>query len=279
MFGGKRFCDISPTTYKISTQKERIKRHLQNLTSKEKIAKTHRHEKLPNLVASQSSHMIKHGPGIDPKLQENKAVNIRLCSAPMNEMIIHPGETFSFWLTSGNTTKRKGYMDGRIIENDELKPGIGGGLCNLANTLHRLILHSPLDVTEFHSHSDALNPDEGPRVPFATGTSVSYNYIDYRFKNNTDQDFQLLLWTEGDNLYGELRSEREIPFTYELAEEGHHFQQEDNGKYYRVSKIYRLTRDRETGEVVDKKLVLDNHSEVMYDPQYIPAELLWETAS
>ena len=275
MFGGKRFCDISPTTYKISTQKEIIKRHLENLASKEKIARTHSSEKLPYLISSQSSHMIKHGPGIDPKLQENKAVNIRLCSAPMNQMIIRPGETFSFWITSGNTTKRKGYMDGRIIETGELKPGIGGGLCNLANTIHRMVLLSPMDVTEFHSHSDALNPDEGPRVPFATGTSVSYNYIDYRFKNNTDQNVQLLLWTEGDNLYGELRSEREYPWTFELLEEGYHFQKEGD-KYYRVSKIYRLTRSRETGEVVEKQLVLDNHSEVMYDPSYIPAELLWD---
>ena len=275
MFGGKRFCDISPTTYRISEQKERVRRHISNFRSKEKIACTYRSDLLPNLVSSQKSHMIKRGPGIDPKLQENKAVNIRLCSAPMNHMVIHPGETFSFWLTSGNTTKRKGYMDGRIIEKNQLKPGIGGGLCNLANTIHRLVLFSPLDITEFHNHSDALNPDEGPRVPFSTGTSVSYNYIDYRFKNNTDQDFQLLLWTEGDDLFGELRSQRPIPWTYELVEEGHHFRKEGE-KYYRVSKIYRLTRDRETGEVVERELVLDNHSEVMYDPQYIPADLLRE---
>ena len=48
-------------------------------------------------------------------------------------------------------------------------------------------MHSPLKVTELHTHSDALSPDHGTRVPFGTGTSVSYNYVDYRFKNITNQ--------------------------------------------------------------------------------------------
>lgn len=78
-------------------------------------------------------------------------------------------------------------------------PGLGGGLCNLGNTIHLLVLHSPLTVTEFHSHSDALAPDHGKRVPFSSGTSVSYNYIDYRFKNNTDQNVQLLLGVKTGN--------------------------------------------------------------------------------
>ena len=59
---------------------------------------------------------------------------------------------------------------------------VWGGLCNLANTLNLLVMHSPLKVTELHTHSDALSPDHGTRVPFGTGTSVSYNYVDYRFK-------------------------------------------------------------------------------------------------
>ena len=120
------------------------------------------------------------------ELQENKAVNLSLAAPKVNTVLIRPGETFSFWLTVGKTTKSKGYKDGRVIINNRLTPGIGGGLCNLSNTIHRLVLHSPLEVTEFHSHSDALAPDEGKRVPFSSGTSVSYNYIDYRFKNNTD---------------------------------------------------------------------------------------------
>ena len=130
-------------------------------------------------------------------------------------------------------------------------------------------------MTEFHSHSDALAPDEGKRVPFSSGTSVSYNYIDYRFRNNTDQDIQLLLWCDEDNLYGELRSQKEFPQRFELEEEGHCFRKEGE-KYYRISKIYKKVIDKATGETVDRQLVLDNHSEVMYDYDLIPKELIKE---
>lgn len=267
----KLFCDINPTCYKISLQKEIVKRHVQNMLSKEKFAGKISNEKLPNLVSEHHSHLIKRGKGIDPVLQENKAVNIALANKTINGIMIYPGETFSFWKQVGKTTKRKGYRDGRVIIKNKLIPGTGGGLCNLGNTIHRLILHSPLTVAEFHSHSDALAPDEGKRVPFSSGTSVFYNNGDYRFKNNTDQAFQLLVWCENEQLCAELRSEYPIKYTYRLVEEGHHFQKEGE-KYYRISKIYKETLDKETKKVVNRELVLDNHSEVMYDYELIPKE-------
>ena len=46
-------------------------------------------------------------------------------------------------------------------------------------------------MTELWKHSDALAPDEGERHPFSTGTSVKYNNIDYRFRNDFHQDVQL----------------------------------------------------------------------------------------
>ena len=269
----KLFCEICPLTYEISKSKEICKRHIQDLTGKEKFSTLKQKEKLPNVVFSYSSTLIKKGKGLDPVLQKNKARNIRLASAKINGLIIRPGETFSFWKTVGKTTKRRGYRDGRIIIGDKLMPGLGGGLCNLGNTIHLLVIHSPLTVTEFHSHSDALAPDHGKRVPFSSGTSVSYNYIDYRFKNNTDQNVQLLLWCEKGKLCGELRSEKEFPHYYEIIEENHHFHQEKE-KFFRISQIYRNVIDRSTGKITDKELIRDNHSEVMYDYDQIPPELI-----
>lgn len=269
----KLFCEISPTTYAISLQKEILKRHIQNFRSKETFASQKQQKPLGNLVSSNDCALIKRGKGIDPVLQQNKAVNIDLACRQLNGVIIRPGETFSFWKLVGKTSKRRGYLDGRVIVGGRLQPGLGGGLCNLGNSIHLLILHSPMTVTEFHSHSDALAPDHGKRVPFSSGTSVSYNNIDYRFRNDTDQDIQLLVWCENERLYAELRSERPFPWRYAITEEGHHFRKEGD-KYYRVSKIYQERIDAETGEVLDRKLVLDNHSEVMFDYDLIPKELI-----
>lgn len=267
------FCEINPTCYRISMEKEILKRHLQDFKAKKNFAKTVGDTKLPNLVTSHVSGLIKRGPGIDLTLQKNKAVNIDLAAQHINRIIIKPGEEFSFWKLVGRITKSKGYLDGRVIMGDKIEAGMGGGLCNLANTIHLLIVHSPMEITEFHTHSDALAPDEGPRKPFSNGTSIAYNNIDYRFKNTTDQTVQLLLWCQDEKLYGELRSEKEFPYRYELVEENHHFKKEGE-KFYRHSKIYRETIDRLTDEILEKELILDNHSEVMYDYDLIPQELI-----
>ncbi len=271
----KLFCEICPLTYAISLQKEIIRRHIKNLMSKEVFARQRQTEKLPVLVASQHNDMIKRGPGINLQHQQNKADNIRLACSRMNGLTVRPGETFSFWMLVGKTSLKNGFSEGRVIINGKLVAGVGGGLCNLANTINLLVLDSPLTITEIHHHSDALAPDpNGVRVPYSAGTSVNYNHVDYRFKNNTQQTVQLCLWCEGDELYAELRSEKPFPFVYELVEEDHHFHQESNGKFYRVSKIYRLKKRRDTAEVISRELIWDNHSEVMFDYALIPQDLI-----
>lgn len=267
------FCEISPTTYKISLKKEILKRHIQNFKQEKKFSKTRKESLLPNVVSSHSIKLIKRGPGIDINLQKGKATNIQIAAQTLNHIIIKPGEEFSFWSLVGNTTKRKGYQEGRVIFNEEVVPGIGGGLCNLANLLHLLIVHSPMEITEFHAHSDALDPDKGERKPFANGTSVQYNNQDYRFKNNTDQVMQLRTWVDNEILFGELRSESQFPFTFQIIEEDHHFKKEGD-HYYRNSMIYREKLDRKTEEILGKELILKNHSMVMYDPNLIPKEMI-----
>ncbi|MBQ5551828.1 MAG: VanW family protein [Bacteroidales bacterium] len=268
------FCEINPTTYYISLQKEKLKRYLKNLIGNEHYAKELvTDSKMPVVISSHEGDMIKRGPGIDPVLQANKADNIRLACSKINGIIIKPGETFSFWRQVGKTSKRNGFADGRILVNGKLVAGVGGGLCNLANTINLLILHSPMTITELHHHSDALAPDpNNVHVPYSAGTSVNYNFIDYRFRNDTQQPVQLCTWCEGDNLHAELRTTVPYPTTYRLTEDDHHFHKEDNGKYYRISKIYRETIDRESGKVIDRQLNWDNHSEVMFDYNLIPKE-------
>lgn len=271
MFGNKLFCELSPTAYAISVKKEIYKRQLTDKMSGEKFAKTKTQEKLPFVVATHCSNMIKRAPGVDLTLQFNKADNIRLACAGINGIVVKPGETFSFWQLVGNPSKKNGFKDGRVIHQNKIIAGTGGGLCNLSNTVHLMILESPMTVTEFHTHSDALAPDPGKRVPLSAGTSVSYNNVDFRFKNNTDQAIQLLMWCDGEDLKAELRSEREFDWCYEIVEEDHHFAKEGD-KFFRVSKIFRAVKDRKTGKEVGKELIWDNHSEVMFDYDLIPED-------
>lgn len=270
--GRKLFCDISPACYKISVWKCCRIREIKDFFSREKFAAQKSSDLLPNVVKGHTSVLVRRLEGVDMRLQENKVTNIALAAAKINGIIVRPGETFSFWRTVGKTAEKQGYKEGLVIHRGgKLGSGIGGGLCQMANMVHWLVLNSPLTVTELHHHSDALFPDERRRVPFGTGTSVLNNYIDYRFKNTTDQTVQLVTWIEDGELCGELRSERQYPCRYKLYEEGNRFV-EENGKWYRLSKVWRSIIDRATGEELRRELILDNHSLVMYDPVLIPPE-------
>ena len=269
----KLFCELCPFTYALSLQKERWKRSIKDMFSHETYAVSHQDIRLPQIVNSQHNNMIKHGPGINPLHQQNKADNIRLACSKIDGLLIHPGEIFSFWKVVGKTSRQNGFKDGRVLINGRLTAGVGGGLCNLANTINLLILHSPMTITELHHHSDALAPDpNGQHRPYSAGTSVNYNFVDYRFRNDTDQTVQLCTWCEGDELMAELRSEHPFLYTYRIIEEGHHFHQESDGTYYRISKIYRETLNPKTGDVISRELSWDNHSKVMFDPTLIPPE-------
>ncbi len=267
----KLFCEINPTCYKISAKKEIVKRNLKDILSFIPFAKTKSKEELPYIIKSHTSIMLRKLNGVDMQLQENKMTNIRLACDKINGIIIQPGEVFSFWKTLGNATRKNGYKEGLTISNGNFSKGYGGGLCQMANMIHYLVLNSPLEVVELHHHSDALFPDDRRKVPFGTGTSIFYNNVDYRFRNNTNHNVQILVWVEDTVLCGELRSEIEYPYRYKLVEENHHFKKEDND-YYRISQVYKITIDKETNKEIKKELILDNHSKVMYDHSLIPED-------
>ena len=276
--GRKLFCELGPAAYKLSAAKETLRRKIgdavMSFSGRVRFAKLNKKDKtthLPVIVKSHSSVLLRRLNGVDMKLQENKAKNIALACEKINGMLVRPGETFSFWRSIGRPTAKKGYLDGLVISKNGFLADVGGGLCQMANMIHWLVLNSPMTVTELHHHTDALFPDDRRRVPFGTGTSVCYNYIDYRFTNGTDQAVQILVWTENGELCGELRAERQFPFRYRLTEENHHFTME-NGKYYRVSQVWRSVIDRASGETSRRELILDNHSEVMYDYSLIPQD-------
>ncbi len=271
----KLFCEISPFTYRLSVEKEIMKRHLNDFLNKTRFARERTKEPLPTLVYQHNSLIRRRLGNVNMQLQENKANNLALAVKHINGLLIRPGETFSVWKMIGRTTKKKGYKEGLTIEKGEPSQGIGGGMCQLSNLIHWMVLHSDLTITEHHHH-DALDlfPDFGRQIPFGTGTSISYNYIDYRVKNNTANTYQLRLWVDDEYLCGELRAAEQLPHTFHIHAENEFFSRE-NGIVYRNGQVYRDTIDRTTGKCVEKQLIRTNHARVMYEcpPDLVIKEL------
>lgn len=263
------FCEISPLAYRISRAKCVASRKLRDLLRGGRFASVRSNEALPVVIYRHSSLIRRRLGNTDMELQENKAVNLSLAAPKVNGILIRPGETFSFWRLVGPDSARRGYREGLTISNGAPSRGTGGGLCQLTNLLHWLILHSDLSITEHHHHDGFdLFPDFKRQIPFGTGTSIVYNYLDYRFQNRTDRTYQLHVWTDGEYLRGELRSDGQQPDSYHIHAEDEFFSRE-NGVVYRNGTVYRDTIDKHTGRCTSREIIRRNHARVMYDTSHL----------
>jgi vancomycin resistance protein VanW len=274
----KLFCEISPITYKISERKEIIIRHIKNafdtLTGRVKFAVKKSDKPLSVKVFKHKSLIRRKLGNVDMTLQENKAHNLSLVAPKIDGIYIYPGETFSFWKLAGAVTEKKGFLPGLTIKYQKADSGIGGGMCQLTNLIHFMVLHSPLTITERHHHeSFDLFPDFGRQVPFGVGTSILYNYLDYRFKNDTDIIFKLEIKVDETHLCGKLFASKSIPYSYHIKEKNARFIKKDNG-YYRQNEIYRQVYDKHTGDMVSEELISKADALVMYGASFIPSEKL-----
>jgi len=261
----KLFCEISPFTYRLSMEKEILKRKLKDFFHKTVFAHERTPDSLPILVYQHKSLIRRRLGHVDMQLQENKATNLALAVTHIHGLLIRPGETFSVWKLIGRTTERKGYKEGLTIARGQPSQGIGGGLCQLSNLIHWLILHSELTVVEHHHHDGLdLFPDYGRQIPFGTGTSISYNYIDYRVKNETANTYQFHLWVDGEYLCGELRAAELQSHTFHIHAENEYFSREGD-TIYRNGQVFRDVIDRVTGRHLESQLIRANHAKVMYD--------------
>ncbi len=254
-----------PLLYRLAVASYRFRRRLAWHLDAHPLARKHP-DTLPFLVKRHSSRLIKQLGDSDLRLQHNKVVNLAIISPLIDGVRIAPGEIFSFCRLVGKPTRRRGFVEGMELSMGRAQSGIGGGICQMANLLHWLVLHSPLTVTERSAHSFDPFPDQKRSVPFGTGCAVFYNYVDFCFRNDTGETFQLKIRMTDTDLWGELRSDREIAETYKIYEKDHRFLRR-NGEFFRSNEIWRRVMERKTGRHLRDEKIKENFVRVMYVPE------------
>ena len=261
------FCELGPWAYRISTRKEIFLRDCRDLFSGAHFSRERADTLLPTVVYRHSSLIRRKLGEVDTVLQENKAENLRLAIPHVSGILIKPGETFSFWKLVGDCTAKKGYREGLVIKGGMPDRGVGVGMCQFTNLIHWMALHSPLTVAEHHHHDGVdLFPDCNRQVPFGVGTSILYNYLDYRLKNETGQTFQLLVHTGQEYLHGELRCEQPLPEKRHVEVEQEWFERGADGNVYRSNVVARRTVRKSDGVLLNREVIKRSRARVLYDP-------------
>ena len=256
----------SKILYFISVWEKRIRTLVQWSFGREKWCTRFEEKPFLRRVKKHQSLLLRKLGESEMQLQYNKITNLKIAIGRINNILIRPGETFSFCRTVGRPTKGKGYLEGMELAHGEARPGVGGGICQISNLIHWLVMHSPLTIVERHHHGFDPFPDDRRVLPFGSGATIFYNYVDYRFRNDTEHTFQIRLWLSEKHLHGELRADSWMEHAYHIYEKEHSFIRE-NGKYFRCNEIWRRVMVASGGNTVRDELVCRNHAEVKYVPE------------
>ncbi len=127
----------------------------------------------------------------------NRIKNIQRAISRLNGTLIKPDEVFSANHYAGPYTLENGYLPELVIKGKEVKPEVGGGMCQIGTTLFRMAMNSGMDIVERANHSLVVNYYSDP-VNGNPGTDATlYDPIhDLKFKNDTGN--YLLLQTDID---------------------------------------------------------------------------------
>ncbi|HEY1796779.1 MAG TPA: VanW family protein [Stellaceae bacterium] len=108
-----------------------------------------------------------------------KVHNLRRAAARIDGIVIPAGQVFGFWRQIGRVSRRRGFVNGRMLKEGCLVPAVGGGLCQLSNALYDAALQSGCEIVERHAHSRIV---AGSAAAAGRDATVAWNYVDLRFR-------------------------------------------------------------------------------------------------
>ena len=142
----------------------------------------------------------------------NRHSNVALAASRINGTLLRPGEVFSYNKTVGPRSLECGFKTAPEIVRGVLKPGVGGGVCQVSTTLFNSVLLSNLKIVDRSHHAFPVH-----YVPQGLDATVVDGDIDFKFMNSTDAP--VYIYGRGHNgsltfrIYGKKTPGREVTLT------------------------------------------------------------------
>ena len=121
-----------------------------------------------------------------------RGANVENAANKIDDLILMPGEEFSYENTVGPVIESNGYKYAPVISGGKLVNGIGGGVCQVSSTLYNTQLNAGILPTERRNHSKAVG-----YVPRGLDATLASGSIDYKFKNT--YEYPLVINTKATN--------------------------------------------------------------------------------
>jgi hypothetical protein len=111
----------------------------------------------------------------------SRRTNIRVAAEYLNGTVLLPNQVLSFNKVVGARSAQRGFIEAPVIVNDELERGVGGGVCQVASTLHAAAVHGDIEIVRRRSHSRPSG-----YMPLGLDAVVIEDEVDLRIKNPYD---------------------------------------------------------------------------------------------
>lgn len=154
-----------------------------------------------DVLASRSTYF-----STDTQNNINRGVNIRLSSSIINGTILGPGDVFSFNDVVGPRTSSRGYLSANVYISGKIVPDVGGGICQVSSTLYNSVIFSGLETVYRMNHMFTVG-----YVPYGQDAAVSYNELDFKFKNNTNWPIRIDAYATSNNVRFDIVGTNETP--------------------------------------------------------------------
>lgn len=136
---------------------------------------------------------------------EARSYNVALATSTMGSTLLMPGERFSFNNIVGERTVDRGYKVSKVIMNNKLVDGIGGGICQVSTTLYHAVMKTGLGFYERLNHSLPSSYSE-----LGQDATVSWGSIDYQFTNTFDYPIFIEGYTKDKEVFVNIYSNKEL---------------------------------------------------------------------
>ena len=140
----------------------------------EKIQPDVKEESLENVDTILGTYSTKFNSSVS-----GRSHNVALAAKSTSDVLLMPGESFSYNDHTGTRTISNGYKNAPVIVQGVVQEGIGGGVCQVSSTLYNAVLYAGLEIESIKNHSIPSS-----YVPKGRDATVSDGAIDFIFKNN-----------------------------------------------------------------------------------------------
>ena len=127
--------------------------------------------------------------------EKERTENVKLAAESINNVILMPGQEFSYNNVVGERSTERGYKIAKVYQAGQVVDGLGGGICQVSSTLYNAVVKADLEVLERKNHSLPVS-----YVKLGTDATVVYGVLDFRFRNNQQYPIRIESKVSGGSL-------------------------------------------------------------------------------